>query len=160
MGTVFARQALPASVDWNLGPGPIESSKCIRSGKVVRAFTHMLNKCLNSNASGHIGHRSVSDVVCVKVYIPWTDGTAFALRNEHAGFGGAVALRLPCTQQSSASILMDFRSDRNRSQPLLAGRWPPIHTQIYLRFRWLDTVIVACTGAFIICFAVLWYLAL
>ena len=54
----------------------------------------MLNKCFNSNASGRTGRKSVSDVVYVKVYRLWTEGTAFAVRNERAGFGGALALSL------------------------------------------------------------------
>ena len=51
----------------------------------------MLNKCLDSNASCHTGRKSVGDVVYVKVCRPWTDGTAFAMRNERAGFGGTLA---------------------------------------------------------------------
>ena len=71
-----------------LGLSPTESSKCIRSGKAVRVFTHVLNKCLNSSASGNTVRKSVSDVVYVKVYRPWTAKA----RNERAGFGGALAL--------------------------------------------------------------------
>ena len=43
------------------------------------------------------------------------------------------------------------RSDRNRSQPLLAGRWPPPRPYIHkftLRFRWLYTIIGGCIRAF------------
>ena len=65
--------------------------------------------------------------------------------------------RSPYTQRSSASILTYFRSDRNRSQPLLAGRWPPpppthpIHTQIYLRFSMIVYEYGSCMGALTQC---------
>ena len=42
----------------------------------------------------------------------------------------AGALKHLYTQRPSALISMHFRSDRNRSRPLLAGRWPPIHTNL------------------------------
>ena len=59
-----------------LGLGPTKSGKCIRSGKAVRALAHVLNKCLNSDVSGHTGRKSLSDVVCIKVYRLRTDRTA------------------------------------------------------------------------------------
>ena len=60
-------------------------------------------------------------------------------------------LKPPHTQRFRSN---EFRSDRNRSQPLLAGRWPPlapppqyIH-KFTLRFRWLYAIIGGCIRAF------------